>query len=652
MPSYASSSSNPTALTTSQDRLVLDNLIRRELKVGDPSDPTQIAKALLDRYQADPRAAAIAQEARGLPFLQTSRQAETAIVHPTSSAAEWQQAVDDIESDLRTLISDAILKDVSQELQGWAQAIRSAVREGYNAARFALDPRNRDKAFGIRRQLNDYARVARLVGALTAGVTQYYRKLAQSLDEAAAVLLVAMGESLANVSFGGGRYLLQAPYTELQTRRDAVIFALRNLVGATQQAYGPNDWPRGLDAYREIFRQLEIQGQGDLRALLEENELSRTMDELIQRAAHGNTSGLRALGSTAIIDLARFRRFISIAHQLTKPESPPLTAFLEALLLFAESFDPSGGIRLLRIARPPILLYGLYGMQRLQRADERLLLLIQKRGVLAGQLDCYTACDCSENKALCQIVLDKVLYDVDRAIDLYALGSEDLGAPECRASGYSFVVDAALLQCCDFSPLGVDCSVSLQPGACDLKDKTDPQAVLESIQISLLDIRGLLRPLPDGMQRYWDTAPADYAALCRTQRRHQELCIQRDAELRLKSLVDTMAPGCIPDAMLFGIPNGILQKLMRRALNLSRFNLYIDGNIVKSADDQVTSDASHKIDIAKLKTKHNITSNVTICDLIDLADSVCQPATVTIPPHYETSLDSIANDVLNDGSFR
>ncbi|NHN77343.1 hypothetical protein HA520_08570 [Azotobacter chroococcum] len=645
--------------TSNPQRLALDNLIRRELKVGDPNDPMQVAQALLDRYKTDPRAAAIAQEARGLPFLQTTAaQPGLVAVHPSSSAAEWQQALDDIESDLRTLTSDAILKDVSPELQGWAQAIRSAVREGYNAACSALDPRNRDKAFGIRRQLNDYARVARLVGALTAGVTQYYRKLAQSLDEAAAVLLVAMGESLANVGFGGDRYLLQAPYTELQTRRDAVIYALRNLVGATQQAYGPNDWPRGLDAYRALYQQLEAQGQGDLRALLEENELSRTMDELIQRAAHGNTEGLRALGSTALIDLTRVRRFVSVAHQLAKPESPPLAAFLEALMLFAESFDSSGGIRLLRIARPPILLYGLYGMQSLELADERLL-LIQKRGVLAGQLDCYTACDCSDDKALCQIVLDKVLYDLDRAIDLYALGNQDLLAPECRASAYSFVIDAALLQCCDFTttrrdPCNPDLKYGAQDTTCSWKGQIDSQVVLKSIQISLLDIRGLLRPLPgDAMLRYWKTAPDSYDNACSHRQRHQELCIQRAAELSLETLVDTMAPGCIPHAALFDESNGVLQRLMRRALNLSHFNLYLGVTpslTVNSADRAVANEVGI-IDIDAFNRKYKNQEGTTICDLIDRAND-CEPVNIKIPPHYESTLNSITHDVDSDGTGR
>jgi hypothetical protein len=214
----SSTPAGASAAPFTQDRLVLDNLIRRELKVGDPSDPHQVAQALIERYRADPRAQAISQESRGLPFLQTA-DSRTPVVQMLTAAggAEWKQAQDDINHDLQHLTSSALLKDVTPELRGWAQAIRSAMSEGYDAARFGLDPRNRDKGFAMRRQLNDYARLARLVGAHTPAMLTDFRKLAQSLDEAANLLLVIMGEALANVGFGGGRFVPQVAYADLQT---------------------------------------------------------------------------------------------------------------------------------------------------------------------------------------------------------------------------------------------------------------------------------------------------------------------------------------------------------------------------------------------------------------------------------------------------
>ncbi|HEV8311986.1 MAG TPA: hypothetical protein VGQ23_02885 [Burkholderiaceae bacterium] len=424
-------------------RLALDNLIRRELKVGDPSDPMQIAQALLDRYQGDPRATAIAQEARGLPFLQAAPLAAPVLQQAASSGAEWTQACDDIERDLACLATDAILKDVMPELRGWTQAIRSCLQEGYNSARLALDPHNRDKAFAMRRQLNDFARLSRLIGSHTPTMIAYYRSLAKSLDEASNLLLVIMGEALANIGFGGGRYLPQVPYTELQTRRDAAIYALRNLVGSTQMAYGPEDWPRGLDAYRQLTDLLEAQGQNDLRSLLVEGELARTMDELVQRGSDATSDGLRAVGSTALLALERFRRLVALGRRSVSPESPALYAYLEALQLFADSFESAGGFRLMKIARPPILFYGLYGNNGMDDADRRLVEMITRRSLLADRIDCIASTCCAlPGQRVGVVMLDKVLYDIDRAVDLYALGFENFGQTERRAAAFGYLIAA------------------------------------------------------------------------------------------------------------------------------------------------------------------------------------------------------------------
>jgi hypothetical protein len=429
-------------------RLALDNLIRRELKVGDPGNAIQVAEALLERYKGDPRANAIAQESRGLPFLQTAMIAPQQVQAPTSSAAEWQQACDDVSRDLSCLATDAILKDIMPELRGWSQAIRTTLEEGYNAARFALDPHSRDKAFAMRRQLNDYARLSRLVGAHTPTMNSYYmnsyyRSLAKSLDEAANLLLVVAGEALANIGFGGGRYLPQIAYSDMQTRRDAAVYALRNLVGSTVTANANSDWPRGLDAYRQLNQLLEAQGQNDLRSLLVESELARTMDELVQRSSDATSDGLRAVGSTALLALERFRRLVAVGRRGISPESPALYAFLEGLQLFADGFESAGGFRLMKIARPPILFYGLYGSTGMDDADRRLIDMITRRGLLADQLDCLGSGCCTASPSSVAL-LDKVLYDVDRAIDLYALGSINFGQTERRAASYGFLIDAVL----------------------------------------------------------------------------------------------------------------------------------------------------------------------------------------------------------------
>ena len=424
--------------------LAIDNMLRNELKVSDPRDASQVAAALLARYKDSPRARGIAQEAQGVPYLQQQQMQVLPPTMPTSSDVEFRQANSDVEKSLQDLGSSALLDDFGPELGGWAQAIRSAVAEGGQAARNGLDPRQRDKTLTIRRQLGDYARLARFVGALTPSMTPNYRKLAQALDEVAAVLLVMLGEALANIGFSSGYYLLQVPYVELQQRRDSAVYALRNLVGSTQQSYGPDDWPRGVNAYRFLFNTLEEQGQGDLRALLVESELARAMDDLIQRAGQGGADGLRALGVTAGIDLERFRRLVVVASTLRKKgieyQSPPLSAFLESLLLFVDAFTPAGGSRFLKIARPPILFYGLYNQTLGDESfDATLMELIQLRGQIATQVD-YLLYGYEPNRAAIQIMLDMMVYLIDRIIDLYAVSVDSESIPEQRAIAYLLLI--------------------------------------------------------------------------------------------------------------------------------------------------------------------------------------------------------------------
>ena len=402
--------------------LALDNMIRNQLKVSDPRNPKEVADALLKYYQDLPQAAGIRNEAQGLPFLQAPPPAAMLPPAATSSDREFAIANGDVERALTDLSTNALTNDFIPELQGMAQAIRASIIEGSAAARLGLDPRQRDRVIAVRRQLGEYARLARFVGSLAPAMTQNYRRLGQALDEVAAVLLVMLGEALASVGFASGYYLLQVPFTELQSRRDAVIYALRNFMGGAQQAYGPDDWSRGINAYRLLFDRLEGHGQGDLRSLLVENEVAQTMDQLIARAQNGTPEGLRALGFTARLDIERFRRLAIVAQGVVgQYNSPPLAAFLEAIMLFSDAFKPAGGLRLLRIARPPILFYGLYNQG--SSANDPLLQLVILRGSLATLLDTLFLGGGSASVSG-QVLFDMMLGALDRAIDLLAVVAE------------------------------------------------------------------------------------------------------------------------------------------------------------------------------------------------------------------------------------
>jgi hypothetical protein len=613
----------PSPATGNRPRTDLDNLLRRELKVGDPSDPQQIALALAERYQGDVRAQSIEGEARGLPFLRSPALRSNAPPAPTATNVDLDQAKSDVQQDLRMLVSDNLTKDIRPELEGWQQVIQRSIDEGVSAARYGLDPHQRDKAFAMRRQLGDYARLSRLVGALTPALNRSFRNLAQSLDEACAVMLVLMGESMANIGFAGGRFLLQAPYSELQARRDAVLNALRQVDGLAAMVGQGNTWPRGLRAYRQLTTVLEARGQGDLRTLMNEAELSRTLDELVQLAGGSSANGLRAIGATAWGPLARLHRFVQTTIRQVAPASPELATLHEALQLFIDGFVPAGGFRLLRIARPSVLNYGLYGPSRISAAETRLIDLVNRRGALARELDCLTDCNCDDDTVLAQIVLDKLLYDIDRAIDYYSVGDADLGLPEARAAAYSHLIDVVINAPIVNPPLAAHWPWNRPP---NIVQQRFMAQIPGAVTTELTAIRNLLRPVgaaPLG----WDTTEAVYNAnldnnnawlggaastLRFAQVLHDELCLQRDTDQQWRALVEQMTTGCVTADAVFrdaaDINEGVLPLVIDRALD-----------VIEETTAAAVDAAGNSLQVG----------------------GVCVPAETIVPPHFEESLESI-----------
>ena len=529
-----------------------DNLIRQHLRIGDPSRPEDVANGLLRHF---PQAAQLLKsEALGQPLVPMAY-APTPARAPKSMAtsAEIRQAVDDVERDIGALTKDHRLKDIEPELQGWAQAIRSIISDGMAAARLALDPLARDRIFAARRQLGDYARLARMIGALTQTLNVHYRRFAQSLDEVASLLLILAGEVLAGAGLGGGRFLLSVPASELQSRRDAVLLALRTLAGTADQAYGNDQWPWGLHGFREMLRLIESSGHLELRALLEEPVLGRLMDELIERAAQQNVLGLRALGATADVAVQRLHRLIHLINNQVQPAAPAVTTFLKALQLFLDAFTGSrSGYRLLFVARAPIGFYGLSGIGGPDQATVRLLALVSQRGRLAELLDCYLGCECCSDDVLCQILMDKILYDTDRAIDLYTLGNVTAGngPPERRAAAFAYLIQAFLsgnIALPDESVLQLNCLTDVEcfPRVAELNQ-------------ALATIRDrLAEALPVALGSSQPQAVQDLI--------HSELCLQQQSDQRLGSLIATLAPGCVPGDTVINAITG----LINTALNLA-----------------------------------------------------------------------------------
>lgn len=553
--------SNSVPQERSQAAVDLDNLIRRHLRVSDPTDADAVSKALRDRYQDDQLA--LEQEAAGLPFFKLTR-IEPSYTGGGSSSAEIQQARSDVNQDLEALCNNALLKDIHPELRGWSHNLRQVVAEGVDAARFALDPWQRDRAMAARRLLGDYARVARYVGALTPNLNINYRQLAKSLDEVANMILVSMGEAVAQSGHGGGRFLLQAPASELQTRREAVVNALRSLVGTSREHYGSNDWPRGLVAYREVINYLEDNGLTDLRALFQENHVARTLDDVVFWATRGSSEDLRALGATALLALERFRRLDLMLRSRVDPQSPALATYLAAIRLFLDTFENAGaGYRLLYIARPPISFYGLYGVGGPDQPTQRMLEIIQQRGKLAQILDCYLGCECGEALVRCQIMLDKLLYDTDRAIDLYAMSqsTQGSGPAEQRAMAYGLIADR-LLRCAEGRACEVSCategvsSYATTPAESgEPCGQSDPHCAevscvagsrfpgLEGVVTELRDLlwMSVLEPVGDCSIGIASGAEFDEVQRARVM---EELCAQQDSQAQWAHLLQAMAPSC------------------------------------------------------------------------------------------------------------
>lgn len=436
--------SNPAATNPQTPVSVLaDNLMRRVLRISDPRNAQEVADGLGRAYPTE--SAELNEEIQGLPIGLPAPPVVTAL--STSMASrELDQARAYIDRDLAFLSGSSQLKEIEVELLSWGDTIRTWLADGAMATSQALDSAARDRVFSARRILLDYARLARLLGALTPGFNIPYRRFARSLDEAAGILLVSLGEALAQIGFSGDRLLLQAPVADLSARADAAVAALRNLSGSVQDAFSPTAWPWGLNAYRELLQELESAGHGDIRVLLVESGLRAFTDELIQRISNSSGDGYRALAATQVVALERVERLIRVALKYGK-NSPPLASFLSALQLFVDTFNGGNAGRLIALGRPLLSATGLYSFGGLDAATSTLLSLVQQRSIVAQSADSLFGTDLNQTDAAYQFVIDTALYSLDLAIDLYSVGinPNGTGRIEHRAAAYGLYI-ANLLQ--------------------------------------------------------------------------------------------------------------------------------------------------------------------------------------------------------------
>jgi hypothetical protein len=550
--SASSSATQPRSPRT----IAVDNFLRRALRIGDPHDPTQVAAALLNRYPEE--ADRESRERSGLPYSTIPLQ-PAAAAGGIAALAELAQAQDDLDRDSQALINASELKDIRVELTGWGRSIRKIAEDGLAAARIALDSSRYDQALTARGQLISYARLARYVGALSCGAAVHFRRLAQSCDIFAGLILVGIGEGLAASGITRGTALLRVGGGELQARRNAVIIALRSLTGSVDAALGQEDWPRGMEAYRRLVAQLDESGQSELRTLLEEQALSLAMDELVDLSAGANVNGLRELATTSAMLVDRFQRLIRLSQSLAtsgSAESPPLVTFTSALQLFVDAFASPGGNRLLYVARPPIIIYGLYGSAGADKGARRLIELTVLRGRLLELIDCFACCKCDDDGVRCQVLLDFLLFTLDRAIDAYAVGTniDGNGEPERRVAAFGLLFKQAL----------------------DLADKTlapaDGEPADGAPAVCKLDdtLRGALVEIGNELRKPVGPGPyTEYPLL--VQLMGQELRMAYHAEAQVERLVRGLSPACYV-AGLFDLrvdgndPESLVRVLIQRTL--------------------------------------------------------------------------------------
>ena len=433
-----------SALEKSGPRLI-DEFLRRELRVGDPRNPRELVTALRRRYAGD--AARIDQESAGLPVLYYQPQPLALPPGPaagdTPGTREERRVQADLESDLTALIDSRDNREWAPEIRGWRDTLLREFSDGAAAARFGQDPAMRERAFLAVRRLGEFSRVARLVGVMNLALNCDYRRLAASLDDACDVIRILMGEALYNAGLSDGGLIIQVPLVDLRQRRDSLVLGVRGLAGLDEEGFD-GDWGDDIAAYRRLLEELDRRNVPELKVYLREELLAPILDNMVSTVSRQDPEALRQLAATIPVEIGRLNRLREIASTLrlgTTIEAgvaASISKFEQALQLFIDGFARArSGARLIDLALPLPM--------AAQQADEEdadarriLREIVGLRGELARETECFlSCCGCDVDELRCQVKLDKVLFDVDRAIDLFAQGQgrpPEWGTEEKRAS--------------------------------------------------------------------------------------------------------------------------------------------------------------------------------------------------------------------------
>jgi hypothetical protein len=337
---------------------LIDDLLRKKLKVGNPSDVGEMLKALQGMYPE--KTAAIHAEGLGLPpttalaRVDALPSAQSMVPAKSFASGEYDVVMSQLQTDFQTVIKAQENREYDVELGGWQSASLREYSDGAAAARSSQDPGHRERALLAIRRLNEFALNVRVFGTTTGESFWDFRRLATSLDNAADMLRILIGESLYDVGLALSGMLLQVPVADFRARGESLAEALDGWLTGNQEIF--DDWGVRLTSYQAFFDALDP----DLRVYARQEGMKSSIDMLVNSVVNGMTSNsadaLRQLSLTAPPEIGRLSRVYAVASQvLSVPttQSSSLSIFTRTLGLFIDAFkNPRGGILYIDLALP------------------------------------------------------------------------------------------------------------------------------------------------------------------------------------------------------------------------------------------------------------------------------------------------------------
>jgi Bacterial SH3 domain len=185
---------------------------------------------------------------------------------------------------------------------------------------------------------------------------------------------------------------------------------------------------------------------------------------------------------------------------------------------------------------------------------------------LAEQLDRFAQSSIAPKFVQGQIILDKILYNLDRAIDLYAFGKDDIREPEYRAVAYSYVINVITNRTfASKSLLAVLGQIEVAGGVFERSIRRTLHKIRWELFTPLASLlaspptEGVALPLLSPNAGNSQTYKNAWLLV------QQELFIQQEMEAHWTGLIETMAPDYVPYLEIVG-KNGVIDDLMEAAI--------------------------------------------------------------------------------------